>query len=125
MPLPCLNRRSFLRGAGACIGLPLLDAMLPIGLHADERAAALRTKRMLLINRPLGMHAPLFFPEKPGADYEATRMLAPLQEFRRDFTVFSGMSHRGYNAGHGSGVAILTGVAPEGLRFPDLRNSIS
>jgi hypothetical protein len=125
MPLPYLNRRSFLRGAGVCIGLPLLDAMLPVGLRAEQRAAAMRSKRMLLIGRPLGIHAPFFFPEKPGKDYEPTRYLQPLQEHREDFTVFSGMSHRGYNAGHGSGVALLTGVAPEGLRFPDLRNTIS
>ena len=41
---PCrlspLNRRTFLRSAGVCIGLPLLDAMLPIGLGADRKAAA-------------------------------------------------------------------------------------
>ncbi len=56
-----LNRRTFLRSAGVCIGLPLLDAMLPIGLGAEKRAAAMRPKRMLLISRPLGLHA-LFLP---------------------------------------------------------------
>ena len=50
MPLSPLNRRTFLRSAGVCIGLPLLDAMLPIGLGADRKAAAMRPKRMLLIS---------------------------------------------------------------------------
>ena len=120
-----LNRRSFLRSAGICIGLPLLDAMLPIGLRAEQKAAAMRSKRMLLIGRPLGLHTPFLFPDKAGKDYEATRYLKPLQDHRKDFTVFSGMSHRGYNAGHGTEVALLTGVAPEGMRPGDVRNTIS
>ncbi len=82
MPRSPLNRRTFLRSAGVCIGLPLLDAMLPIGLGAERKAAALRPKRMLLISRPLGLHAPYFFPEKAGKDYELTRYLKPLQEHR-------------------------------------------
>src|SRR5277367_4698063 len=120
-----LNRRTFLRSAGVCIGLPLLDAMLPLGVGAEPKAEAMRSKRMLLIGRGLGLHAPLFFPNQPGKDYETTRLLKPLQEHRADFTVFSGMSHRGYPGGHGTEYALLTGVAPEGLRFPDVRNTIS
>lgn len=114
-----------LRAAGVAIGLPLLDAMLPIGLGAEQKAAAMRAKRMILIGRPLGLHTPFLFPEKAGKDYEITRLLKPLQEHRDRFTVFSGMSHRGYNAGHGSGVALFTGVGPEGMRPGDLRNTLS
>ncbi len=124
MPLP-LNRRTFLRASGVCIGLPLLDAMCSIGLRADQKAAAMRPKRMLLISRPLGLHAPYFFPEKPGKDYTPTRYLKPLAGHRQDFTVFSGLSHRGYPGGHHTEVALLTGVAPEGVRFGDIRNTIS
>jgi hypothetical protein len=125
VPRSPLNRRTFLRSAGVCIGLPLLDAMLPVGLGAERKAAALRPKRMLLISRPLGLHAPFFFPEKPGKDYEPTRYLTPLQEHRRDFTVFSGLSHLGYPGGHHTEVALLTGVSPEGVHFGDIRNTIS
>src|SRR6516225_8459836 len=100
MPLPPLDRRTFLKAAGVCIGLPLLDAMLPVGLGAERKAAVLRPKRMLLISRPLGYHAPNFFPGKAGKDYELTRYLKPLAAARADFTVFSGMSHRGYPGGH-------------------------
>src|SRR5271154_4395362 len=117
MPPGRMKRRTFLRAAGVCIGLPLLDAMLPIGLGAEPKAAAMRAKRLLLIGRGLGLHAPHFFPEKPGTGYEPTRYLKPLQNHRQDFTVFSGMSHRGYAGGHGTELALLTGVAPEGLRF--------
>jgi hypothetical protein len=121
-----MNRRTFLRSAGVCIGLPLLDAMLPIGLRGEQQAAALRTKRLLLISRPLGYHAAYFFPEKPGKDYELTRYLKPLADHRQDFTVFSGMSHRGYPSGHHAEVALFTGVAPEGVRDMNaIRNTIS
>src|SRR6516225_3885888 len=126
MPKTPLDRRTFLRAAGVCIGLPLLDAMLPIGRGAEQKADALRAKRLLLISRPLGYHAPFFFPEKTGKDYELTRYLKPLQDHRADFTVFSGMSHRGYPGGHHAEVALFTGVAPEGVRnMNDIRNSIS
>jgi hypothetical protein len=125
MPLRPLDRRTFLCSAGACIGLPLLDAMLPGGLRAEHRAEALQAKRLLLVGRPLGLHTPFFFPEKAGRDYETTRYLKPLDELREQFTVFSGMSHRGYPGGHHTEVALLTGVAPEGVRFGDIRNTIS
>jgi hypothetical protein len=125
MPRLPLNRRTFLRSAGVCIGLPLLDAMIPAGLGAERKAAGLRPRRMLLIGRPLGLFGPNFFPAKVGADYEATPYLKPLQDHRRDFTVFSGLSHRGYPGGHNTEVALLTGVAPEGVRFGDVRNTIS
>jgi hypothetical protein len=125
MPLPCMNRRTFLRSASVCIGLPLLDAMLPIGIGADQKAAAMQGRRMLLIGRGLGLHAPFFFPDKPGKDYAPSRLLMPLTEYRQDFTVFSGMSHRGYPGGHGTEAALFTGVGPEGMRSNDLRNTIS
>jgi hypothetical protein len=125
MPLPPLSRRTFLRSAGVCIGLPLLDAMLPVGPGAEQKAAAMRTKRMLLIGRPLGLYAPHFFPTRPGPDYEPTRYLKPLQSLRQDFTVFSGMSHLGYPGGHHSENCLLTAVPPECVRLGDIRNTIS
>lgn len=120
-----LPRRTFLRAAGVCIGLPLLDAMLPVGLRAEQRAEALSPRRMVLIGRPLGMHSPFFFPEKPGRDYEPSRYLKSLADLRDDFTVLSGVSHRGYPGGHGTSAGLITGVAPEGIRPGDLRNTIS
>ena len=125
MPLPPLCRRRFLRSAGVAIGLPLLEAMLPAGLRAQTAAGAPAAKRLLLIGRPLGLHTPLLFPTQAGKDYEATRYLKPLQELRGEFTVISGMSHRGYPGGHHTEVALLTGVGPDGVRFGDIRNTIS
>lgn len=120
-----LSRRTFLKAAGVSIGLPLLDAMLPVGLRAETKAAAMSPARLLLIGRPLGFHAPYFFPEQAGKDYAPSRYLKLLDEHRPDFTVFSGIAHRGYPGGHGTHPALFTGVRPEGVRPGDLRNTIS
>ena len=125
MPLP-LDRRTFLRSAGVCIGLPLLDAMLPIGLRAEQKAAAMRPRRMLLIGRPLGLHAPFFFPEKAGKDYEPT----PLPASRCRTTAGTSPSSPACRtaaipAATTPRSALLTGVAPEGIRLNDIRNTIS
>jgi len=121
-----LSRRTMLRAAGVAIGLPLLDAMLPRGLRADEKAEALAPRRMVLIARPLGMHPAFFFPEKPGKDYEASRYLKIMEPLRGEFTVMSGMSHLGYPTVHGTDIALFTGVSPAGQHWNnDFRNSVS
>jgi len=120
-----LSRRTMLRATGVAIGLPLLDAMLPLGLRAEAKAAKLAPRRMVLISRPLGAHAPFLFPEKAGLGYESTRYLKLLDDHRGRFTLFSGLSHPGH-AHHHSEPGLFTGVAGEFIRNPqDLRNTIS
>lgn len=118
-----LDRRTFLRSAGVCVGLPLLDAMLPPAF-SEERKTAL-PRRMVLIGRPFGLHTPLLFPEKAGRDYEHTRYSRLLDAHRDQLTIFSGMSHRGYTDGHHNDIALFTGAPPEGIRLNDIRNTIS
>lgn len=120
-----LNRRTFLRSGGACIALPFINAMLPRGMRAEERAMRVAPKRLVLVARNLGLHAPWFFPTKTGLDYEATRYLKLLEEHRGSFTVFSGMSHLGYHSHHCE-KALFTGVDWDRIKNPsDVRNSIS
>src|SRR5258708_185416 len=112
-----LARRPILRSAPVFLDLPLPDIF-------RTRPPAQSAKRMLLIGRPLGIHAPNFFPEKAGKDYAPSRYLAPFKDLRDDFTVVSGMSHRGYNvAGHGSEAGLLTGAPADRIRQGDVRNS--
>jgi len=118
-----LPRRTFLRAAGVSVALPMLDAMAPLTARGAEKAAS--PKRMVMVARPLGMHAPFFFPEQAGKDYEPSRYLKLLEPHRGQFTVFSGMSHRGHSSGHGTMAGLLTGVGPEGMRPGDIRNTIS
>jgi hypothetical protein len=81
---------------------------------------------MLLIGRPLGLHTPYLFPQQTGLNYEPTRYLKLLADYRQKFTVISGMSHLGYPGSHGTTeMTLFTGVAPESVRGAEIHNTIS
>lgn len=123
---PALSRRTFLKGVGVALSLPCLEAMIPgFGPLARAAAAAPVTRRFVTFCAGLGYHAPFFFPKEAGADQTSSLYLDLLQDFRRDFTVFSGLSHpaqQGSN-GHASSLTWLTAAPRPGL--PGFRNSIS
>lgn len=121
MPRRRLDRRTFLRASGVAIGLPFLDAMRPAG--ASDRSTE-PPRRLVLVGRPLGLHAPHFFPESGGRDYAPSRYLKLIDHLRGDYTVFSGFSHR-YGAGHYAEVGLMTGVHPDFIRPNEIRNTIS
>ena len=114
------TRRRFLRSAGVTLALPLLDCMMPKLVRAAEPA---RPRRMLLISNNLGVLPKPFFPQATGRDYELSPYLAPLAEFRNDFTVFSGLSHPGVVGGHSTENCFLT--AARGPTKSGFRNQIS
>lgn len=117
-----IQRRTFLRGAGVALGLPLLDAMrLP--LRAEDGAASTK-RRMVCINTPLGLHGPSFFPQATGRDYELSPYLEAVGEFRDNFTVISGLTHPDVGPSHDSNDSFLT-AAPHPERRAGFRNSIS
>lgn len=99
-----LSRRTFLRGAGVTLALPLLDAMLP-GVARAETAAP---RRMICINTTLGLRTENLFPAKAGADYELTPYLEAIKEYRNHFTVCSGLSHPQVDGGHVAEASYLT-----------------
>ena len=115
-----LDRRRFLRGAGVMIALPLLPSLLPKSVRAAGMAGP---RRMLLISNNLGVLPKPFFPQSTGRDYELSPYLAPLAEFRNDFTVFSGLSHPGVVGGHSTENCFLT--AARGPTKSGFRNQIS
>src|SRR5687768_8098829 len=102
-----LNRRALLRAGGACIALPLLDAMQPA--FAAEEPAAL-PRRMICIETNMGILPQFFFPEKAGREYELTPYLQKLAANRTDLTVLSGVSHPGVTGGHAAEKCFLTGT---------------
>jgi len=121
-----MSRRTMLRAAGVAIGLPLLDAMLPRGLRAEEKAEAMAPKRLVLVARPLGLHGPNFFPEKTGLQHEDTMYLKHFNKLRGKYTVFSGVSHVGYPNGHHTATCLYTGTPPDHIRGEqDVRNTVS
>ena len=118
-----LSRRHFLRGAGAGVALPLLGAMTPV--MGSKSAATKPVRRFVAICGGLGFHTPLLFPEKAGRDYKLTPYLARLKDHRKNFTVFSGLSHpqQNGNNGHASSLTWLTSAQRPGLA--GFKNTIS
>ena len=120
-----LNRRTFIRGTGVALALPLLEAMNPL-FGAAARTANSEDeipRRMVCIETNQGIMPQFFFPEKSGADYEAPPYLQILAAHRSQMTVFSGVSLPGVTGGHAAEVCFLTGTPhPERNGF---RNDIS
>jgi hypothetical protein len=119
-----LSRRSFLRGAGIMLSLPLLDSMLPaFASPSTNTAASAKPRRMLAICNNLGLLPDNFFPKNAGADYAPSPYLEILKDHRQDFTVFSGVSHPDVDGGHPADNCFLT-AAPHPGRG-GFRNTIS
>ncbi len=120
---PALPRRTFLRGAGITLALPLLEAMTPT--FARAAAAPRPPRRFVAMCATLGFHTPFLHPRETGRGYTLTPYLEPLAELRDDFTVFSGLAHTAQNGanGHTSELTWLTAAKHPGLA--GFRNTIS
>jgi hypothetical protein len=114
-----IDRRTFLRGAGVAVALPLLDSMTP----AFAAASKSTPRRMLAICNNLGLLADQFFPATGGRDYVPSPYLKLLQEHRNDFSVFTGVSHPNVDGGHPADVCFLTAAPHPGSG--SFRNTIS
>lgn len=122
-----LPRRTFLRGVGATVALPLVDAMVP-ALTATVKAAVAPIPRMGFFYVPNGMFLPNFHPrDDGGANFEFTPILKPLEPFRNQLVAVSGLSNRGvvsHNEGGGVHTRAhggwLNGVLPKRTEGADL-----
>jgi hypothetical protein len=84
-----LDRRTFLRGTGAVVALPFLDAMVPA-----LSAAPAAPRRLGFVYVPNGMFLPNFHPEGPGgSSYQMTPILKPLEGLRDHVVVVTGLSN--------------------------------
>ena len=102
-PTWALSRRTFLRGAGAAIALPVLDAMAPSMARA-QAAGADPVRRFLAFYVPNGMHMAAFTPEGEGVLGVLPSILNPLEENREHITVVSGLANAaGFANGDGPG----------------------
>ncbi len=115
-----IPRRTFLRGLGVTLALPLLECMTPVFARAASSQAP---RRMLLVSNNLGVLPKPFFPQTAGRDYELSPYLATFANFRSDFTVISGLSHPGVVGGHSTENCFLTGA--RGPTKSGFRNTIS
>ena len=117
-----LSRRAFLRGTGVSLALPFLDSMWSRRALA---ANATPPKRLVTVCASLGIYPADFFPKETGTEYQLSPYLETLKDHRRDFTVFSGLSHpeqAGAN-GHTSEMTWLTSAKHPGLG--GFRNTVS
>src|SRR6476659_4578748 len=84
-----LPRRTFLRGLGVTLALPLLDAMVP-ALGAQSAADPVR--RFGAIYVPHGKLMSAWTPEAEGRGFAFTPILSPLEPYRDHLTVISGLT---------------------------------
>jgi len=88
-----LPRRTFLRGMGAAVALPLLDAMVP-ALSAMAQTAARPVHRLGFVYIPMGMNTAAWVPGAQGRISELSPSLAPLTPYLNHLTVISNLEVR-------------------------------
>jgi hypothetical protein len=129
-----LPRRTFLRGMGAVLGLPLLDAMVP----ALGAAAPASPRRLGFVYLPNGVAMNFkginyWKPVGTGRTFELSPILTPFAAFRDHMVVVSGTSQHqadvlqdGANGDHTRGTSTwLTGVHPKHTEGADVQNGVS
>ena len=87
-----ISRRRMLKGMGACIALPFLEAMALPGVTNSSYAKA--PVRSAFLFMPNGVHPLHWTPEKTGSDFELTRQLLPLQNLKQDINVLGELMNR-------------------------------
>ena len=122
-----LSRRTFLRGLGASVALPYLDAMTPA-----FGAAAAPVTRVAFVYTANGVIMKDWTPTETGSGFVLPSTLKPIESFRDQTLVVSGLAHRNGEAlGDGpgdharAGASWLTGAHPKKTRGADIRNGWS
>lgn len=125
-----LARRTFLKGMGAAVALPMLDAMTPA--FARPLRLPPSPRRLAFTYVPNGITMADWRPKGVGAGFEYSRILKPLERFREHTVVLSGLAHRnGMALGDGPGdharaaASYLTGVHPKKTAGADIQSGIS
>ncbi len=127
-----LPRRTFLRGLGATVALPLLDGMVP-ALTALQATAAQPVRRLGIVYVPNGIFMDHWTPADAGRAFDFTSILEPLASYREQMLVLTGLSNRQGDAWPGEGAgdharaagAYLTGVHPKKTEGADIRAGVS
>ena len=104
-----LPRRTVLRGLGATVALPFLDAMLP-----PLRAAAKPVHRFQTFYVPNGMAMEYWSPKGEGSAFELSPILEPLAPFRNQMLVLSGIKANWNYIHAGASGSFLTGATHGG-----------
>ncbi|MCI0535728.1 MAG: DUF1552 domain-containing protein [Verrucomicrobiales bacterium] len=130
-----VRRRTFLKGLGTAVALPMLEAMVPplklLGATGGQSAKVF-PRRMAFVYLPNGMNMADWTPKEFGTDFELPLILEPLKEHRHDLQVMTGLAHTRARAnGDGAGdharanATFLTGMQARKTAGADIRAGIS
>src|SRR6187200_128913 len=89
-----VSRRSVLKGVGATIALPLLDAMNPAATAWAQTAAGTTPKRFAFVGFPHGAVMDRWSPPQTGTNFEMSPILQPLEPLRQHMTIVSGLRNK-------------------------------
>ena len=113
-----LSRRTVLRGLGATLSLPLLEAMVP-ALTATAKTAAAPTKRFGAVFVPMGERPSHWTPATTGLNFEFSPILKPIEAFRDQVVVVSNIDRPLQGTHAVSTGTWLTGCAPKRTEAED------
>src|SRR3990170_8678783 len=119
-----LPRRTVLRGLGATLALPFLDAMTPAMALAAQRARK-PAHRFLAFYVPNGMAMEYWSPAKEGSAFELTPILEPLAPFRDQMLVLSGLRANWNYIHAGASGSFLTGTTRGGRNEVEIVADVS
>src|SRR6185503_7850856 len=129
-----IPRRTFLKGLGTAIALPMFETMLPATSLAASGATMVKTlpRRMAFVYVPNGANMADWTPATVGSDFELPYILDPLKPHQKDFLVLSGLAHdKGRPNGDGPGdharasATFLTGCTARKTPGADIKVGIS
>ena len=89
-----ISRRMVLKGVGATVALPLLDAMSPAATAWGQTAAGSTPKRFAFVGFPHGAIMDRWSPPQTGTNYDMSPILEPLAPFRQHLTIVSGLRNK-------------------------------
>ena len=89
-----ISRRAVLKGVGASIALPLLDAMNPAATAWAQTPAGTTPKRFAFVGFPHGAIMDRWSPKETGTGFTMSPILEPLQPFRSHLTIVSGLRNK-------------------------------
>jgi len=126
------SRRTFLRGLGTMIALPALESLAPVRSFAAAASATKAPVRMAFFFVPNGIHMQDWTPATDGADFQLPWILQPLQPYKNELLMMSGLTQdHGRANGDGGGdharsaASWLTGAQPLKSEGADIRAGIS
>ncbi len=126
-----LARRTVLRGLGATIALPFLEAMMPRAYAAPSTFRPLGssgtkpTPRAIFCYVSNGVNGMEWVPAAKGAGYALSPTLETLKAHRNDFSVLTGLGHPHAKGGHSGADTWLTGADLRAVPGKDYTNTVS